>query len=125
MAQRPHVLLVICDQMQNRRLGVVDPVASTPALDRLAGEGIRFSHVYCSNPQCELANLADPARLAADPRLAAVRAELSARVEGWWHATWGLDFAAYESPEFKARGVATLQAPPGGRRGPGAAGARD
>lgn len=73
----------------------------------------------------ELANLAEPARLAADPRLAAVRADLSERVEGWWRATGGLDFAAYESPEFKARGAATLQAPPGRRRGSGAAGAGD
>ncbi len=38
--------------MQNQRLGVADPVAHTPALDRLAGEGVRFSHLYCSNPQC-------------------------------------------------------------------------
>ena len=52
MARQPHVLFVICDQMQNQRMGVVDPVAFTPALDRLAREGVRFSHLYCSNPQC-------------------------------------------------------------------------
>jgi len=50
--KRPHVLFVICDQMQGHRLGVVDPTASTPHLDRLAAESVRFTHQYAANPQC-------------------------------------------------------------------------
>ncbi len=52
MGRRPHVLFVICDQMQNQLLGVADSASWTPSLDRLAAEGIRFSHMYCSNAQC-------------------------------------------------------------------------
>jgi len=49
---QPHVLFVICDQMQGQRLGTVDPVAYTPHLDRLADESVRFSHCYPANGQC-------------------------------------------------------------------------
>jgi arylsulfatase len=49
---RPHVLLFICDQMQWQRQGWVDPVAYTPNLDRLADEGVFFTHVHSSNGQC-------------------------------------------------------------------------
>lgn len=52
MKQPPHVLFMICDQMQAQRLGVVDPVAWTPHLDQLARESVRFTHHYASNPQC-------------------------------------------------------------------------
>ena len=49
---RPHVLFFICDQMQYQRQGTIDPVAYTPNLDRLAREGVYFSHAHCSNGQC-------------------------------------------------------------------------
>jgi arylsulfatase A-like enzyme len=49
---RPHVVLFICDQMQYRRQGQIDPVASTPNLDRLADEGVFFTHYHASNGQC-------------------------------------------------------------------------
>ncbi len=49
---RPHVLLLICDQMQYQRQGTIDPVARTPHLDRLAGEGVFFTHHHCANAQC-------------------------------------------------------------------------
>jgi len=39
----PHVLFVMCDQMQGQRLGADDPVAYTPHLDRLAAEGVVVS----------------------------------------------------------------------------------
>ena len=42
----------MCDQMQYQRQGTVDPVAYTPSLDRLAREGVFFSHFYASNGQC-------------------------------------------------------------------------
>ena len=50
--RRPHVLLFICDQMQQRKLGMHDPVSYTPELDRLAREGILYTHVHSSNGQC-------------------------------------------------------------------------
>src|SRR5919199_4094307 len=49
---RLHVLLFICDQMQYRRQGKVDPLARTPHLDRLADEGVFFTHMHASNGQC-------------------------------------------------------------------------
>lgn len=51
-AARPHVLLFLCDQMQYQRQGVIDSTASTPELDRLAREGVFFSHHHASNGQC-------------------------------------------------------------------------
>ena len=51
MKQR-NVLFVICDQMQFQRQGKVDPMAYTPNLDRLADEGIFFTHFHASNGQC-------------------------------------------------------------------------
>ena len=50
--QSPHVLLFICDQMQQQRLGAHDSQAYTPELDRLAREGILYTHVHSSNGQC-------------------------------------------------------------------------
>lgn len=50
-APRP-VVLFLCDQMQYRRLGLVDPISRTPELDRLAAEGITFDRFYCSYAQC-------------------------------------------------------------------------
>jgi arylsulfatase A-like enzyme len=38
--------------MQYQRQGRVDPVSRTPNLDRLADEGVFFTHVYSSNGQC-------------------------------------------------------------------------
>lgn len=38
--------------MQYQRQGRVDPVSRTPNLDRLADEGIFFTHVHSSNGQC-------------------------------------------------------------------------
>ena len=48
----PHVVLFICDQMQYRRQGRVDPQAYTPHLDRLAAENVFFTHYHAANGQC-------------------------------------------------------------------------
>ena len=50
--EKPNVLLVICHDL-GRRLGCyeVDTVQS-PNIDRLAGEGIRFSRNFSTAPQC-------------------------------------------------------------------------
>ncbi|MBA2277647.1 MAG: sulfatase-like hydrolase/transferase [Chloroflexia bacterium] len=48
----PHILLFLCDQMQYGRQGRVDSTASTPNLDRLADEGVFFTHMHAANGQC-------------------------------------------------------------------------
>ncbi|GAA3144261.1 arylsulfatase A-like enzyme [Kribbella aluminosa] len=47
-----HVVLLIADQFQHQRLGTADPLARTPHLDRLASEGVNYTGMFCSNPQC-------------------------------------------------------------------------
>jgi arylsulfatase len=47
-----HVVLLIADQFQYQRLGTADPIARTPHLDRLAAEGVSYTNMFCSNPQC-------------------------------------------------------------------------
>lgn len=52
MTDRPNILVLMCDQMQAQRLGVVDKTAHTPNLDRLAGEGVHFNHAFTEQAQC-------------------------------------------------------------------------
>ncbi len=52
MARPLNVLLITSDQQHHTALGCVNPLIKTPALDRLAREGTRFSRAYCNNPVC-------------------------------------------------------------------------
>ncbi|MGH2354114.1 MAG: sulfatase family protein [Chloroflexota bacterium] len=49
---RPNILLITSDQQHYSALGVANPRIKTPALDRLAAEGARFTRAYCPNPVC-------------------------------------------------------------------------
>ncbi len=52
-ARRPNVLLITDDQHNARNLGCYgDPLVRTPALDRLAGRGVRFNRAYTTNMIC-------------------------------------------------------------------------
>lgn len=52
-AVRPNILFAIADDWGWPHAGVYgDPVVQTPAFDRVADEGILFSHVYISSPSC-------------------------------------------------------------------------
>jgi arylsulfatase A-like enzyme len=52
-ARRPNVLIVYPDQWRGDALGCAgDPVVQTPHLDRLAWEGLRFTHAFVANPVC-------------------------------------------------------------------------
>lgn len=50
---RPNILLIHSDQHRYDCIGTHDhPLLQTPNLDRLAAEGIDFTHAFCSSPIC-------------------------------------------------------------------------
>lgn len=52
-ADRPHVLLIHADQVRIDALGAYgNAQIKTPAIDRLAGDGVRFLNSFCSLPVC-------------------------------------------------------------------------
>ncbi len=52
MDRPPHVLVLMCDQMQHDRMGFVDGIAHTPTLDRIAREGAHFTNAFTCHGQC-------------------------------------------------------------------------
>lgn len=68
-ARRPNVVLVLADDLGWRDSGVYGSrYHSTPNLDQLAREGVRFTNAYAANPLCSPTRAAlltglDPARL--------------------------------------------------------------
>jgi arylsulfatase A-like enzyme len=50
--KHPNILVLYCDQMQHDRMGFVDGIAHTPALDALAAEGVHFTHMITEQGQC-------------------------------------------------------------------------
>ena len=51
--KRPNVLLIMTDQQRGDCLGIDGhPVLRTPSMDRIAGEGVRFTRAYSSCPTC-------------------------------------------------------------------------
>jgi iduronate 2-sulfatase len=51
-SQRPNVLFVVFDDLNNRLGCYGDPVAKSPNLDRLASRGMVFTRNYCQQPIC-------------------------------------------------------------------------
>ena len=52
-AARPNILFCISDDQSYEHTGANgDRVVKTPAFDRIAKEGIRFSHAFCDAPTC-------------------------------------------------------------------------
>jgi arylsulfatase A-like enzyme len=50
---RPNILFLLSDDHNYRALGCAgDPLVKTPTLDRLASEGVRFTHAFTCFPQC-------------------------------------------------------------------------
>jgi len=50
---RPNILFAISDDQSFAHTGASgDPVVRTPHFDRIAAEGVRFSHAYCCSPSC-------------------------------------------------------------------------
>lgn len=59
MDERPNILIVMSDQHNAGVAGCYgDPLARTPNMDRLAGEGLRFDRCYCPAPVCVPARMA-------------------------------------------------------------------
>jgi arylsulfatase A-like enzyme len=50
--KRPNIIFLMDDQRRWDALGCVDPAIKTPALDRLAKEGILFDQAVCQAPMC-------------------------------------------------------------------------
>lgn len=50
--KRPNIIFLMDDQHRWDALGVVNPVVVTPALDRLAREGVHFTQAVCQAPMC-------------------------------------------------------------------------
>nr|WP_321450663.1 sulfatase-like hydrolase/transferase [uncultured Carboxylicivirga sp.] len=49
---RPNIIFLMDDQHRWDALGVVDSTMHTPALDKLAEEGVRFTQAVCQAPMC-------------------------------------------------------------------------
>jgi uncharacterized sulfatase len=50
---RPNILFCISDDQSYAHTGANgDPVVKTPAFDRIAREGLRFTHAFCDAPTC-------------------------------------------------------------------------
>jgi uncharacterized sulfatase len=50
---RPNILFCISDDQSYAHTGTNgDPVVRTPAFDRIAREGLRFTHAFCDAPSC-------------------------------------------------------------------------
>ncbi|MCY3779104.1 MAG: sulfatase-like hydrolase/transferase [Chloroflexi bacterium] len=47
-----NVLLITSDQQHWNTLGQFNPEIQTPALDKLAAQGVTFTRAYCPNPTC-------------------------------------------------------------------------
>lgn len=88
--KRPHIILIMADQMRGDCLGAVNPAIRTPNLDRLAAEGTLFTRAYSSVPS------STPAR-----------AGLLTGLSPWHHGMVGYGRVAehyrYEMPRMLAR----------------------
>jgi len=95
-AERPNILLITTDQQHWDTLGVTNPRIRTPALDRLALEGVRFERAYCCNPVCSPA-----------------RASIITGLYPAWHHCWTIGVKLPEDVPtvgdiFRANGYATI-----------------
>jgi N-sulfoglucosamine sulfohydrolase len=51
--KRPNILFVITDDQSWEHVGCYGDLAvRTPAIDKLASEGVRFNNAYCAAPPC-------------------------------------------------------------------------
>ncbi len=58
MVKRPNILLVMADQLADPWLDLASSLGGTPAIDRLAADGVRFTNAYSNSPLCAPARFA-------------------------------------------------------------------
>ncbi len=52
-SKRPNILVLMSDNQYASHLGCYgDPVVKTPAIDRIATQGVRFQNAFCAAPSC-------------------------------------------------------------------------
>ena len=51
-AERPNILLIVAEDMSPRVGAFGDPIAQTPAIDALARQGVRYTHVFTAAGVC-------------------------------------------------------------------------
>jgi choline-sulfatase len=49
---KPNILLIMCDQLRGDALGCTGDWVRTPHIDRIAGEGMRFTNCVTNSPVC-------------------------------------------------------------------------
>nr|WP_321408142.1 sulfatase-like hydrolase/transferase [uncultured Carboxylicivirga sp.] len=49
---KPNIIFLMDDQHRHDAIGIVDSTMYTPALDKLAKEGVRFTQAVCQAPMC-------------------------------------------------------------------------
>jgi len=52
VGRTPNILLITTDQQHHAAIGAATRMLKTPAIDRLASEGMLFTRAYCTNPLC-------------------------------------------------------------------------
>ena len=58
-ALRPNILILMSDNHSYNHLGAYgDPVVKTPNIDKVAKEGVLFTHAFCQSPSCAPARAA-------------------------------------------------------------------
>ena len=74
--RRPNILLLFTDEHGAQFSGTYGhPFIATPAMDRLASEGVTFDAAYCNNPLC------------VPSRLSFLTGQYTNRCRGWDNAT--------------------------------------
>ena len=54
MPSRPNILFIFADQHRHNVMGCAGhPLVSTPNLDDLASQGVRFNEAWCQSPICQ------------------------------------------------------------------------
>ena len=85
-----NVLLILTDQLRADCLGCYgNPIARTPNIDRIAGQGMRFDRAYVQNPVCM-------------PSRASILTGLYPRTHGVWTNGVPLDTMVPTLPGFLA-----------------------
>jgi arylsulfatase A-like enzyme len=111
MANRPNILYIIMEDVGPQFACYGEPLVSTPHLDRLAGEGTRFTQVFSAAPVCSAS------------RSCLMTGNFQTRIGAHQHRTWPWRKQALQTPVrhisdwFRDAGYFTCNLQPGDRVG--------